>query len=112
MDKKETNQLRDMLTEFYPRAAKERRSKNQEIAWAFALEPYRYDDVKAAALRHVRGNGFFPDVAELTVGLGGASEKTADTGHPCPYTASQLECIYARMEEMLEHGRKLEGGYA
>ena len=108
MDRAETRQLLDMLAEFYPRPAKERRSTKQELAWAFALAPYDYGAVKAAALQHVRSSSFFPDVSELTAGLGGAPAMTAGKSNHCPYSSSQLERVYAGMDEMLEHGRKLE----
>lgn len=38
-------------------------------AWVEALEPYPYQEVKAAALYHARHKPFFPTVFDLTHGL-------------------------------------------
>ena len=36
-------------------------------AWVYVLDPYSYEEVKAAVLDHVRqGNNYPPDVAEVT----------------------------------------------
>lgn len=66
MTKEETGKLFTLLEQFYPNTQKGRIAK---AAWELALEPYRYEDVKAAAIDYVRSGKFFPDLADLTAGL-------------------------------------------
>ena len=39
--------------------------KNATLAWTLVLEPFTYDDVKAAAAACLRKNSFVPDPAEI-----------------------------------------------
>lgn len=43
--------------------------QNRRQAYKLALEPYAYDDIKTAILRHVRRSTAFPFVGELTAGI-------------------------------------------
>lgn len=63
MTKDKVDQLFTMLSQFYPNKSI---SDSMRLAWEYALEPYAYKDVKAAALVYARKNKFFPDLADLT----------------------------------------------
>lgn len=66
MTKDETGKLFTLLKQFYPNKSV---TQEMRLAWEIVLEPYSYDDVKAAAVAYVRKNKFFPDIADLTAGL-------------------------------------------
>ncbi|MET0016500.1 hypothetical protein [Oscillibacter sp.] len=68
MQKSEVESLFNLLEQFYPNA-KQLCSKTVQAAWVLALEPYAYEDAKAAAIAYARKNKFFPDVADITGGL-------------------------------------------
>lgn len=68
MRKSEVESLFNLLGEFYPNA-KQLCSKTAQAAWVLVLEPYAYEDAKAAAIAYARKNKFFPDVADITGGL-------------------------------------------
>lgn len=68
MRKSEVQSLFNLLEQFYPNA-KQISSKPVQAAWVLALEPYAYEDAKAAAIVYARKNKFFPDVADITGGL-------------------------------------------
>ena len=68
MDKAEAIKIFDLLQQFYPQAAA-LKDKKKRYAWRLALEPYAFDDVKAAALTYASKGKFFPDLADLTAGL-------------------------------------------
>ena len=68
MRKSEVESLFNLLEQFYPNA-KQLCSKTVQSAWVLALEPYAYDDAKAAAIAYARKSKFFPDVADITGGL-------------------------------------------
>lgn len=68
MQKSEVENLFNLLEQFYPNA-KQLCSKPVQVAWVLALEPYAYEDAKAAAIAYARKNKFFPDVADITGGL-------------------------------------------
>ena len=68
MQKSEVENLFNLLEQFYPNA-KQISSKPVQVAWVLALEPYAYEDAKAAAIAYARKNKFFPDVADITGGL-------------------------------------------
>lgn len=55
-----------LYQQFWP---KQEISANKRLAWGLALEPYKYEEVKAAAVQHARKFKFPPDIAELTAGL-------------------------------------------
>lgn len=75
MEKNEVGKLFTLLGQFYPN---KQLSENMKLAWGIALEPYRYGDVKTAAVAYVRRNKFFPDVADLTAGLETTEDKPAE----------------------------------
>ncbi|MEG1564289.1 MAG: replicative helicase loader/inhibitor [Bacteroides sp.] len=75
MDKKETRQLLVLLEQYYPNK-KFRDPKTLLAAWALALEPYDYEQVKQSAALYAASNKFFPDLADITVGLKRFSEPT------------------------------------
>lgn len=68
MDKAEAIKIFDLLQQFYPQAAA-LKDKKKRYAWRLALEPYAFDDVKAAVLAYASKGKFFPDLADLTAGL-------------------------------------------
>lgn len=65
MNQTDITKLWTLLKELYPR---QRQPETQErmLAWELALEPYAYDDIKAAALAHARESDYYPSIAELT----------------------------------------------
>ena len=65
MTREETGKLFVLLGTYYPNA-RQLSDKLCKAAWAMALEPYRYEDAKAAAVAYVRKNRFFPDVFDIT----------------------------------------------
>lgn len=68
MDKPETVKIFDLLQQFYPQAAA-LKDKKKRYAWRLALEPYAFEDVKAAVLSYARKGKFFPDLSDITSGL-------------------------------------------
>lgn len=68
MDKSEVKKLWALLGELYPRQ-KQQATAERLGAWALALEPYSYDEIRGAALAHARSNEYYPSIAELTVRL-------------------------------------------
>lgn len=62
----ELDRFFDLYQQFWPN---KKISKNMRLAWGMALEPFPYEDVKAAAVAHARKNKFPPDVSDLTAGL-------------------------------------------
>ena len=68
MDFTETKQLLTYLEQFYPN----KRFADPAFmlrAWADALEPYDYQDVKQSAAAYVAQNKYFPDLPDLTMRL-------------------------------------------
>ena len=68
MDKTEAVKIFDLLQQFYPQAAA-LKDKKKRYAWRLALEPYAYDDVKAAVLEYSATGKYFPDLADITANL-------------------------------------------
>lgn len=68
MDKAEAAKIFDLLQQFYPQAAA-LKDKKKRYAWRLALEPYAYDDVKAAVLEYSATGKYFPDLADITANL-------------------------------------------
>lgn len=94
MTKDETGKLFTLLKQFYPN---KNISAEMRLAWEIVFEPYAYEDVKAAAVAYVRKSKFFPDVADLTVGLAMQEEqpKKAKDGRkslnePAPWMTPHL----------------------
>lgn len=65
MDKSEVKKLWALLAELYPRQ-KQAATPERLGAWALALEPYGYEQIREAALAHARRNEYYPSIAELT----------------------------------------------
>ena len=65
MDKSEVKKLWALLAELYPRQT-QAATPERLGAWAMALEPYSYEQIRGAALAHARRNQYYPSVAELT----------------------------------------------
>lgn len=102
MTKTETGKLFSLLEQFYPNAQK---SRNARAAWELALEPYRYEDVKAAAVAYVRHGKFFPDLADLTGKL--AAEEQEETYASAPWMAKYIAPDYVSRPDTryaAEHG--------
>lgn len=82
----EISKLFTLLEQFFPAAAK-KKGDRFTLAWRLALSPYRYEDVKAAALAYVRANKYYPDLADLTAGLVPVQQpaRRSDHGWMRPY---------------------------
>jgi hypothetical protein len=83
MQKSDVESLFNLLEQFYPNA-KQLCSKPVQAAWVLALEPYAYEDAKAAAIAYARKNKFFPDVADITGGLSPIEPEKQETTTPDP----------------------------
>ena len=68
MTKDETQKLFVLLRQFYP-AAERKKDSAFRAAWGMALEKYRYDDVRDAAVAYAQRSKYFPDLADLTASL-------------------------------------------
>ena len=66
MDHADIEKLCRLLAGSYPAPAKKIQTDDYKLALFYALEPYAYRDVRAAALAHIRECGFYPDIAEIT----------------------------------------------
>ena len=75
MDKRETTRLFRLMQQFYPNAVKFT-EENAMLAWQLVLEPFAYNEIKAAAIKFARENKFPPDPGDLCRGL---LPKKADT---------------------------------
>lgn len=62
----ELDRFFELYRQFWPN---KKIQKNMKLAWGLALEPFSYEDVKAAAVAHARTKKFPPDVSDLTAGL-------------------------------------------
>lgn len=76
MDKNEAVKIFDLLQQFYPQAAA-LKDKKKRYAWRLALEPYAYDDVKAAVLEYSATGKYFPDLADITANLQRAERESS-----------------------------------
>ncbi len=99
MEKNEVGKLFTLLEQFYPN---KQVSERMKLAWSIALEPYRYGDVKAAAIAYARRNKFFPDLPDLTVGLEANADKTK-TADAKPVDR-KAEAAWMRQYIGAEHG--------
>lgn len=72
MEKRDVLKLWDMLDTLYTDTPADKRPARDDktiYAWQLALEPYTYEDIKRAALEHVRKNRFYPAIAELITNI-------------------------------------------
>lgn len=75
MDKCEVEKLFTLFSQFWPN---KQVTTKMKLAWEIALEPYSYAGVRAAAVAYARRNKFFPDVADITMGIEPQEEKTQE----------------------------------
>lgn len=66
MDRSEVEKLFTLFSQFWPN---KQVTAKMKLAWEIALEPYSYAYVRAAAVAYARRNKFFPDVADITMGI-------------------------------------------
>lgn len=76
MDRSEVEKLFTLFSQFWPN---KQVTAKMKLAWETALEPYSYADVRAAAVAYARRNKFFPDVADITMGIEPQEEQAQDT---------------------------------
>lgn len=98
MEKSEVAKLFTLLLQFYPN---KQISENMKLAWCIALEPYKYGDVRAAAVAYARRNKFFPDISDLTMGLVTSEAKEVLDGVS---RGSQKEAAWMRKYINSDHG--------
>ena len=68
MTKSDVGKLFSLLRELYPRQPQPETAE-RSLAWFLALEPYKYEAVRAAALMHARRSDYYPSVSEIAEGL-------------------------------------------
>ena len=66
MTREDTGRLFTLLKQFFPN---KNITPELRLAWELVLEPYAYEEVRAAAIAYTRKHKFFPDVADLTADL-------------------------------------------
>lgn len=76
MNRCEVNKLFTLFSQFWPN---KQVTAKMKMAWEIALEPYSYAEVRAAAVAYARRNKFFPDVADITMGIAPQEEQAQDT---------------------------------
>ena len=84
MDKRETTRLFRLLGELYPSAPEFEREESM-LAWQLVLEPFAYDDVKAAVVEWARVGAkreYPPRASELAAKLTPAARETAPAINP------------------------------
>jgi hypothetical protein len=82
---------------------------NQILAWTLALEPFKYDTIKAAALSHFRKHNYIPSpaeiIAEIPQDIADAAIKPAQDDDP--QTPQEAEAL--KMYRILTATRKAKG---
>jgi len=109
MTRDETGRLFTLLRQFYPN-----RSVTQEmrLAWEIVLEPYGYDEVKAAAVAYVRKSKFFPDIADLTKDLAENAPKLhgrRSLNEPAAWMPAFIEAMEAEHEKSVSRYARERG---
>ena len=99
MTKGETAKLFLLLGQFYPN---KRPTTEQRLAWELALEPYAYEDVRAAAIAYARERKFFPDLADLTDGICVSSDEKDEN-------AWMEACILPENPQSISHYARKHG---
>ncbi|GEM_PF-3397339 len=107
MRKSEVESLFNLFEQFYPNA-KQLCSKTVQAAWVLALDPYAYEDAKAAAITYARKNKFFPDVADITGGL--TPIEPEETATPDP-AFGNYTCMGKHIAALKEAGAALDARY-
>lgn len=77
MDKTDAGKIFDLLEQFYPNAAAIK-DKKKRYAWRLALEPYSFEDVRAAVLDYAAKGKYFPDLSDITANLDRREASTPD----------------------------------
>lgn len=108
MQKSEVESLFKFLARFYPNA-KQLHSNPVQVAWVLALEPYAYEDAKAAAIAYARKNKFFPDVADITGGLN-PIEPEKEEAKPDP-AFGDYSCMKNHVAALRDARMELEARY-
>lgn len=105
MDRAEREKIYTLLGKFYPHA-KTLQDREALTAWGMVLEDFTYDDVKASVLRYAAGNKYFPDIADLTVGLRRISDakeqESARSDHK--WMRKYIDASYQRKVKELHNG--------
>lgn len=76
MDRCEVEKLFTLFSQFWPN---KQVTAKMKMAWEIALEPYSYAECRAAAVAYARRNKFFPDVADITMGIAPQEKQAQDT---------------------------------
>lgn len=97
MDRCEVEKLFTLFSQFWPN---KQVTAKMKLAWEIALEPYGYADVRAAAVAYARRNKFFPDVADITMGIAPQEE-------PPPEETPDTMERFAWMSDFVHKERKL-----
>lgn len=109
VDKLAFGKLWDLMGTFWPNSPRYQ-DRKANVAYWYALQPYRYEDARAAVVRHSRKQGsFWPDVANITGTLKPVEDDAADDepeySWDKPITADeerQMICLWARLHELPE----------
>ena len=93
MDKEDVVKLFRFFSALRPKWQPE---PNAVEAWAIVLEPYRYEDIRAAAASCFRKRDFIPDPAEIVMELTGR-----DIGRDTAFRPDELTILdaYSRLQE-------------
>ena len=83
--------------------------QNRRQAYRLALQPYGYEDIKAAVLRHVRRSTAFPFVGELTAGLAQPEPEAAPETRLDDLDARHVRDVIARFGSWDAYLDKLAG---
>lgn len=110
MDKIEHGKLWDLMGTFWPNSPRFTDRKAMVAYW-YAMSPYRYEDCRAAIVRHSRRSGsYWPDVDKIVGGLTPMDGDEIAEGEPendwdKPISADearQMICLWARLHELPE----------
>lgn len=92
MEKADVEKLFTLLGCFYPNA-RQLTDKNMQMAWCLAMEPYAYEDAKAAVADYARKHKYFPDVFDIT---GKLPEPSTEESYAAPQMQVQCAVPYLR----------------
>lgn len=111
MDRRETEKLFNLFLVYWPNS-EQAKSKTVMAAWALALEPFSYDDVKAATADYAAKNKFFPDVCDITGKLSPNVTAAEPERTPGQSERKRIFAKYARQLSEDEEGRISVSRYA
>lgn len=99
MEQADVNRLFELLRQLYPNARQVQANNGVlKQTWGLVLEPYEYRQIRAAAIDYARGNKFFPDVADLTMGLPAAQRERS--APPVVHREEDVEKMAALAERL------------